>query len=121
MLSRSVVHAALLFSLLASALAPQLARAGELWVDPSPKRTAIAIPSAAPVVERIEPAVLVIFTESTFTAEDLPPGLPPGHPAIGPDGEDVEGQGAGFLITPTGYALTNHHVVENAVRITVYV
>jgi serine protease Do len=54
--------------------------------------------------------------------------LPPGHPGMGPpggdddDGDSLErGQGAGFLISGDGYALTNHHVVESATRVWAYV
>jgi serine protease Do len=39
----------------------------------------------------------------------------------GPGDPEVRAQGAGFLITPTGYALTNHHVVEKAKSISVRV
>src|SRR3954471_5866235 len=103
-----------------------------MWTEPSAKRAAVTIPSVAPLVDKLEPAVLVIFTESDFNPEtDLPPGHPPlpeGMPMPlpfegGPEGDapEMHGQGAGFLITPTGYALTNHHVVENAKSITVRV
>ena len=112
-------------ALLTLLAAPPLAAAEALWTSPPARRTAVAIPSVAPLVDRLEPAVLVVFTEAPFTAEDLPPS----HPPIGPgmplpfDGEppEIRGQGAGFLVTASGYALTNHHVVENATSITVRV
>jgi serine protease Do len=116
-------------SVLAVALAAVPALAGELWTDPPKSRSAVAIPSVAPLVDKLEPAVLVVFTEGTMSKDDLPPG----HPPIGPEGmpfpfpfgddedPEVRGQGAGFIITPNGYALTNHHVVENAKSITVRV
>ena len=115
------------------AVAPAARAAEALWTEPLAKRQAVTIPSVAPLVDRYEPAVLVIFTQADFDPErDLPPGHPPipeGMPfpspfeGGGPDGGDpeVHAQGAGFLITPTGYALTNHHVVENAKSITVRV
>ena len=117
--------------LLAFALAPG-ARAESLWTEPAAKRAPVNIPSVAPLVDKLEPAVLVIFTQADFNPEtDLPPGHPPLPEGMmpvppfegGPDEgtPEVRGQGAGFLITPTGYALTNHHVVENARSITVRV
>lgn len=106
-------------------------RADDLWTEPARARAAVQIPSVAPLVDKLEPAVLVIFTETEVDPErELPPGHPPmpeGMPFPmpfegGPEGDPLmRGQGAGFLITPSGYALTNHHVVENARSITVRV
>ncbi|HEY4222454.1 MAG TPA: trypsin-like peptidase domain-containing protein [Myxococcota bacterium] len=107
------------------------ARAEPLWTDPAQKRAPVNIPSVAPLVDKLEPAVLVIFTQVDFDpATDLPPGHPPlpegmPFPFEGPDDPSMPreetGQGAGFLITPTGYALTNNHVVERAKSISVRV
>lgn len=104
-------------------LAAPLARAEALWTDPPKKRAAVPLASVAPLVDRFEPAVLVVFTETPAAAVNLPPGhpsleslpMPPGG------GEGVRGQGAGFMITANGYALTNHHVVEDATSIRVLV
>ena len=108
---------------LVALLAGPLLAAEVLWTNPPARRSAIAIPSVAPLVDRMEPAVLVVFTEAPFAPEDLPPH----HPPIGPEvpmpfdgeGPEIRGQGAGFLVTASGYAITNHHVVENATSITV--
>jgi serine protease Do len=114
-----------------------------LWTDADKKaRPLVAVPSVAPIVGRVEPAVLVVFTEGQPPPEGL---LPPGHPPIAPtppmgpmgpgapggpdtgddggdgDGDLGRGQGAGFVISKDGYALTNHHVVEGATRITAFV
>jgi len=106
-----------------------VAHAEALWTDPPRGRSPVGIPSVAPLVDKLEPAVLVIFTEAVFSPGDLPPGHPPlpegmplPFPMEGPeDDPNMRGQGAGFLITASGYALTNHHVVENAKSITVHV
>ncbi|MCC7074410.1 MAG: trypsin-like peptidase domain-containing protein [Deltaproteobacteria bacterium] len=112
-------------ALLAAAPAPAAppAPSSSLWTNPPARRTAVAIPSVAPLVDRLEPAVLVIFTEAPFTPEALPPSHPPIGPELPFDGEgpELRGQGAGFIVTATGYALTNHHVVENATSIAVRV
>ena len=112
---------------------PKTAAPPVLWTSvPKGARPLVSVPSVAPIVERVEPAVLVVFTEGPISDRGLPPGHPPmpsrpeipGMPPMpdGFDGPQVErGQGAGFLVTRDGYALTNHHVVEGATRVTVFV
>jgi serine protease Do len=114
----------------AFALGAASSSTSNLWTDADKKaRPLVAVPSVAPLVARVEPAVLVVFTEGQPPPEHL---LPPGHPPLpvpppSPDDGDVpdddsgRGQGAGFVISKDGYALTNHHVVDGATRISVFV
>ncbi|MDP2341354.1 MAG: trypsin-like peptidase domain-containing protein [Deltaproteobacteria bacterium] len=122
-------------------LALALATAPVLWTESDAKlKPLFTAPSVAPLVEKMEPAVLVVFTEGQGPAElagrmpEMPEGMmPPDHPGLPPmgpmgplgpeEGDEglMRGQGAGFLITKDGYALTNHHVVEGATHITVFV
>lgn len=119
---------------LALALAPAFSGAtkttADFWADSDPKQKPLLVaPSVANLVELREPAVLVVFTEGQAPDGEgggFPPALPEGHPPIGPGPSPEEdmpmrGQGAGFLISKDGYALTNHHVVEGATRVTVFV
>ncbi len=102
--------------------------------------------SFAHVVERVQPAVVSIATsgrlakadagaapsqKKRFAIPDLPDDLPfselfrhffeenaiPDGPRAW--GQDMRGLGSGFIIDPTGYVVTNHHVVKNAADITV--
>ena len=81
------------------------------------------MPSLAPMIEQISPAVVSIsvigsepstpFANDEFFRRffDVPPGDGP---------REVQGAGSGVIVDAVrGYILTNHHVVENANRINV--
>jgi serine protease Do len=84
-------------------------------------------PGFADVAERVTPAVVSIQVE-----KDAPTRAPARRPNVPPGMEEFfdqfqgrgrsgpqQGSGTGFLISPTGYILTNNHVVSDADRITV--
>ena len=85
----------------------------------------------ADVAERLNPAVVNIDASSrSRRLSRVPPGsgLPPPRPDALDDpfefrrrGSDAprRGAGTGFIIDDDGHILTNHHVIENAERITV--
>lgn len=113
---RSLALAVLILSL------PTLAAAqGRPWVERTNAAPKVAIPSAAPLVREVEPAVLSIYVEASSIDKDDPRlELFRGFGMRVPDFQR-KGEGTGFLIHPDGYALTNHHVVENATKIQVRV
>jgi serine protease Do len=119
------LFAALPLALLLGAAVPAAANPGLWTVMEARQRRAVEIPSVAPLVEKAEPAALVVTAEGqagSAESMNLPPGHPP-FPPFGPPGGHgpTQGQGSGFLIHPSGYALTNHHVIEGATSIRVRV
>ena len=73
------------------------------------------LPSLAPLVEQVTPAVVSIDVEGKVegggngpeSGNDLDPASPAPH-----------SEGSGFVVSASGRVLTNHHVIANAGRIT---
>lgn len=93
-----------------------------LWreiTEAQAKKQSLNIPSWAPLVERAQPAVLVITTEAVVEQPMMEfPGLPfylPMPP------ERQQGKGSGFIINEDGYFITNEHVIHGAQKIKVRV
>jgi len=85
-------------------------------------------PDFADVAERVTPAVVSIQVEKDAprrTQARRPTNVPPGMEEFfnqyqgRQPREPMEGSGTGFLISPSGYILTNNHVVGDADRIKV--
>jgi len=108
---------AAVFALFCLAAAPALAR-------PAPD-------SFADLTAKLLPAVVNISTSQTLKAppKGALPDLPPDSPLselfknfLGPRGNQprhVTSLGSGFIIDPSGYIVTNNHVIDNAEQITV--
>lgn len=83
------------------------------------------VPSLAPLIEKVSPAVVNISTTATASAEDNPLMQDPffrrffGDPQT-PRERQVQSLGSGVIADAgNGYVLTNHHVVANADEIRV--
>jgi serine protease Do len=87
--------------------------------------------SFAPLAARLLPTVVNISTSQTLKAppRGAVPQLPPGSPLedlfknfLGPKQgrpRHVTSLGSGFIIDPSGFIVTNNHVIENSEQITV--
>jgi serine protease Do len=121
---RKFTIASLMLSLAALSASPAFAATEQHWVERPTSAPRVQLPSIAPLVKEADPAVLSIYVESRGGPE-----IDPHDPRLewfrrhglqfeAPDLKQ-QGQGTGFIIHPDGYALTNHHVVENATKIQV--
>jgi len=103
------------------------------------KAPTVSLPSLNPLVDRVLPAVVSITarmngeaaTGASPSADESSPSTPfddllrrffenRGMPNSGPNsGREVVALGSGFIIDPSGYVVTNNHVVGNSEKITV--
>jgi len=98
--------------------------AAPAWARPAPD-------SFADLVSKLLPTVVNISTSQTLKAPppNTMPQLPPGSPLedlfknfLGPNSNrprHVTSLGSGFIIDPSGYVVTNNHVIEDSDQITV--
>ena len=76
------------------------------------------IPSSfAPLAEKVNPAVVTVYSSRVLKAPAGPEFFFFGMPK----GLRQEGVGSGFILTEDGYVLTNNHVVENMDKVKVQV
>ncbi len=116
---RSSVLAAVVVVLSSVAMA-QPASSGNILQPET--RAAQALPSLAPLVDSVKLAVVNVDVTAKVSSrmegmDQNPLGRLFGHP----EGRDSmrQGAGSGFIIDPKGLVLTNNHVIEDAVSITV--
>ncbi len=97
---------------------------GKIWKEPAQggSQPQVAVPSFAPLGQALKPTVVSIWVTQTLDPENLDPMFKFFKEFFGSLPEDFEnkGEGSGVLINPSGYILTNNHVVQNAsdIRVT---
>jgi serine protease Do len=102
--------------------------------SPLALESALPVTGFADMVEQVAPAVVSIQVVQRVAtgARSAQPGLREGHPLEryfrqNPNGNQnppqrgarPQAQGSGFVISPDGYIVTNHHVIDNGVEVTV--
>jgi serine protease Do len=99
-----------------------LAQGGKIFwheAGPDPLVNFTAPPSFAPISEKVNPAVVTIYSSKVFKS---PFQFGPNEFFFfGPGPRREEGMGSGFLLTSDGYIITNYHVIQGADEIKVAV
>jgi serine protease Do len=110
--------------------APHVAQAAD--VSTSPAQEQPIIPSFAPLIARVKPAVVSVKVKivhqdgSNTQIDQLPPEIQkffrqfgePNDTPINPR-SIILGEGSGFFISHDGYIVTNYHVVQDSKSVTV--
>jgi serine protease Do len=96
---------------------------GEIQIARAPEALSA---SFAEIARRVEPAVVNIETTQTqleiSEKDEDKEDQSPSNPLLDMfrrQRRPTRGVGSGFIVSPKGYILTNHHVIEDAARITV--
>ncbi len=133
-IARSLIPATLMLAGACAALVPGQAQAPAAAMQPAQNATPPAVPIAPPggaprsfadLTARLAPAVVNVSTTQKVAVGKLR-GIPPGSPLEelfrrfqeqqGEQGEPVTREatslGSGFIIDPTGYIVTNNHVIS---------
>ena len=111
------------------AATPATSPAPQVKVDPEPlQRTPPSVTSFAPVVDRVAPTVVNIFTTRAVRRQLRPHPFFDYGPYRGLDPRQMpapnrrqQGLGSGVIVTPEGHVLTSNHVIDGADEIMVNV
>jgi serine protease Do len=115
-MSRAVVFVSFLLVASVSAVLGLLAGGGGVVsVASAPLRFAGAPPSFAEIVSRVNPAVVHVDVIEDDVRRNVHEGVD-GAPELDVPGR---GEGSGFIVDPSGYILTNHHLVPGPARVRV--
>lgn len=95
----------------------------KIWQDPpaTVAKPVVDVPSLAPLGQALKPTVVSIWVTQKIDPESMDPMFKFFKDFFGPLPKDFEnkGEGSGVIINPSGYILTNNHVVEDATDIRV--
>lgn len=95
---------------------------GKFWKEEPARETLGQFPSLAPVAEKVNPAVVTVYTSRLISSRFGRQGPNEFFWFFGPPERfKQEGTGSGFIISQDGYIVTNYHVVAKADEIRVAV